>query len=96
MGDNCCLCIPLEAGANLIGILTILFTIALAIFSYFDNAFFHLMWPLVFCYIIMSIVWAIDFLGKGFKTIVAHCWVVLMVFLAGIYYASTIIDGRAI
>ena len=96
MGDTCCLCVPLNAGAKILGIFTILFTIALGVFSYFDDAFFHLMWPIILCYIIMSIIWLGALLSQGYRTIVSHCWVILMVLSAGIYYLVILINGSAL
>ena len=98
MGENCCLCFPLECGVKTIAILSILCNISVGIMSYYDAEYNSIFWPMTVAYTLMSLIWIYTLVSpsQGSRSVAFLGFIVLCLCFGTGYYAKKIMDGSAV
>ena len=98
MGENCCLCFPLECGVKVIAFFSILGTIGVGVQSYTDPTYWNIFWPIVCIMALMSVMWIYAMVNSNEGSRKAAFFVYFFgVFIAAsAYYGYAILNGKAV
>ena len=95
MGENCCLCFPLECGVKFLGFLVILGAIGAGANAMFDEAYLKIFWPELTVQVLMALTFIYTFVAgsEESRKHTLFVWVFAVVIASSLLYGYHIVAG---